>query len=294
MRVKQASPLKGKKRFRPTRKVMVAREEFLIDYAVKHGPINVRGLYYQAEVAQLPGISKDEKDYDKVQACVLKLRRAGLLPYDKITDATRYMRKPQTFDGWQDALQDTARFYRKSLWAETDLEVEIWVEKSTLTGVIQPVTSEYDVPLMPTGGYTSETFAFEAVERLRGTGRTLIVYSLYDFDRSGFDASKSLQEKLERFGSEFGVPVEYNTLGLTVEQVRSLNLPTREPKRNTNADKRWPHNFAAELDAIPPDTLREMVRTAIERHLPADELRRLKRIEHLERETLMKFVGAAA
>jgi hypothetical protein len=32
------------------------------------------------------------------------------------------------------------------------------------------------------------------------------------------------------------------------------------PKRNTIADKNWPHDFACELDAIPPDDLRELVR----------------------------------
>jgi len=46
---------------------MEERAEFLIDYASEHGPVTVRGLYYQAEVASLPGISKDDKDYAKVQ-----------------------------------------------------------------------------------------------------------------------------------------------------------------------------------------------------------------------------------
>jgi hypothetical protein len=41
-----ASPLK-----RATRAEMEERARFLIDYAEKHGPVTVRGLYYQAEVA---------------------------------------------------------------------------------------------------------------------------------------------------------------------------------------------------------------------------------------------------
>ncbi|MDT8329248.1 MAG: hypothetical protein RQ750_18085 [Roseovarius sp.] len=289
--VYQASPIK---RQRATKAEMAARATFLIDYAERHGPVTVRGLYYQAEVAGVPGIGKTESGYDKVQAQVLALRREGRLPYHCIADATRYMRKPRTFDGWEDALQDTARLYRKNLWANTDLEVEIWIEKSALAGVIYPVTAEYDVPLMPTGGYTSETFAYEAVSRLQGTGRTLIVYSLYDFDRSGRDAAASLREKVERFGQEYGVPVVFEELGLTELQVGYLGLPTRPAKRKSEADKRWPHDYAAELDAIPPDTLREMVRAAIEQHLPAYELQRLKEIERAERQTLLRFIGRAA
>ena len=87
----------------------------MIDYAEVHGPVTVRGLYNQVEVANIPGIGKTESGYTKVQGQVLKLRREGLLGYRHISDATRDMRKPQTFDGVEDALQDCAKFYRKSL-----------------------------------------------------------------------------------------------------------------------------------------------------------------------------------
>lgn len=290
MSVYQAGRLK---RRRATGAEMDERARFFIAYALAHGPVTVRGLYYQAEVAGVPGIDKTEAGYNKVQAQVLQLRRDGLLPYDTIADATRYMRKPRTFDGWEDALRSTALLYRKSLWADSDQEVEIWIEKSALAGVIYPVTNEFDVPLMPTGGFTSETFAHEAVDRLRGTGRGLVIYSLYDFDRSGQDAAYSLHEKVDRFGRQYGVDVEFHELGLNYDQVLALRLPTRPPKRTTSADQRWPFEVAAELDAIPPDTLRGMVRRAIERHLPADQLAYLKEVESAERQTLMEFIGQA-
>lgn len=289
--VYQASPIK---RRRATAAEMEMRAQFFIDYAQEHGPVTVRGLYYQTEVGGVPGIGKTESGYNKTQIQVLKLRRAGRMPYNQIADASRYMRRPRTFDGIQDALQQTARLYRKSLWAGSDVEVEIWLEKSALAGVIQPVTFEYDVPLMPTGGYSSETFAFEAVDELRGTGKMLVIYSLYDFDRSGKDAERSLQEKVERFGREFGVPVIFNALGLNIDQVKTMRLPTRPHKRNTPADRAWPYDFACELDAIPPDRLRQMVRSAIEWHLPQAELEALKRIERAERESLLQFVSYAS
>jgi hypothetical protein len=286
-----ASPIK---RHRATRDEMEERAEFLIDYAQRHGPVTVRQLFYAATVASVPGIDKSELGYSKVQVQVLDLRRAGRLPYNSISDATRYMRKPETHDGWEAALQDTARFYRKNLWSDSLERVEIWLEKSALAGVLWPVTSEYDVPLMPTGGYTSETFAYGAVDNMRGAGKALVIYALYDFDRSGRDAALSLQEKVERFGAEFDVPVRFHQLGLSYNQVMALGLPTRPAKRATVADQRWPHDFAAELDAIPPDTIREMVRDAIEAHLPVHRLEMLKRIEAEERATLMRFIGRAS
>lgn len=286
----QASPIK---RRRATKGEMTERAKFLITYAKRHRPVTVRQLFYAATVAGVPGIDKTEAGYNKVQAQVLKLRREQKLPYACIGDATRYMHKPDSWASVDDALQETARIYRKSLWADAGERVEVWLEKTALAGVLFPVTAEFDVPLMPTIGFTSETFAFEAVQSARGGGKTLVIYALYDFDRSGKDAEASLQEKVERFGALYGVDVEFRPLALTRDQVRVLDLPTRPPKSRSAADRRWPYPFAAELDAIPPDTLREMVRGAIERHLPADQLAHLKHVEAMERETLLAFVKEA-
>jgi hypothetical protein len=108
----QASPIK--RRRRATRDEMEERADFLIAYANEHGPVTVRGLYYQAEVHGMPGIDKDDCGYAKVQRQILNLRREGWLAYSRIADATRWMRKPTTHDGIEDALRDTARFYRKA------------------------------------------------------------------------------------------------------------------------------------------------------------------------------------
>ena len=94
------------------------------------------GLYYQAEVACIPGIDKTEAGYAKVQRQVLDLRRAGRMSYEDIADATRWMRKPRSYNSVEDALAETARSYRRSLWRDADDYVEIWIEKDALAGVI--------------------------------------------------------------------------------------------------------------------------------------------------------------
>jgi hypothetical protein len=282
----QASPI----RRRATKAEMRERAEFLIDYATKHGPVTVRGLYYQAEVAALPGITKNDGDYDKIQRQVLMLRRSGELAYDCIADATRWMRKPKSYNSVEDALRSTAALYRKALWADAGVTVEIWCEKDAVAGTIYPVTSAYDVPLMVARGFASETFCFEAIEAI-DHDRPYYVYYLGDFDRAGQDAARSLKEKLERFAAERGVTVVFETLGITPEQIRRLRLPTREPKRKTEADKRWPYTAACELDAMPPDAMRELVEGAIQRHLPKRQLDVLKIAEESERSVLRNLVA---
>ena len=51
-------------------------------------------------------------------------------------------------------------------------------------------------------------------------------------------------------------------------------------------------DFSVELDAIPPDTLRALVRTCMEQHLPRRELKCLRQIEKAERESLLEFAAA--
>jgi hypothetical protein len=176
---------------------MEERALFLIDYAQEHGPVTVRQLHYRAAVASLPGVDKTEGGYDKIQRQVLALRRVGRLPYRHVADLTRWMRKPNTYDSVEQALQTTAQLYHKALWADAEVYIEVWLEKDALAGVIYPVIALYDVPLMVARGYSSETFCFEAIESRESDDRPYVVYYLGDFDRSGRDAPTTLKEKLE-------------------------------------------------------------------------------------------------
>jgi hypothetical protein len=155
--------------------------------------------------------------------------------------------------------------------------------------VIDDVTEEYDVPLMPTGGYVSESFCFNTIEAHGNDTRPLYVYYLGDFDRSGQDAARTTQEKLTRFASGKGIEVHFALIAVTLDQISQLKLPTRPPKRKSGADKNWRYDFACEVDAIPPDSMRELVRKAIEMHMPADRLARLKVQEEQEREVFWGF-----
>src|SRR5712692_590795 len=99
-------------------------------------PMTVRQVFYQATVRDI--VEKSEAGYNKVQTDLVQMRRAGVLPYDWLADNTRWQRKPRTFDSVKEALENTARFYRKALWTDVDDYVEIWLEKDALAGVVLP------------------------------------------------------------------------------------------------------------------------------------------------------------
>ena len=271
---------------RATQAEMEERAEFLIAYAEEHGLVTSRQLYYQSVVHSLPGIEKDDNGYDKIQRQVLLLRRQGRLDYGKIADATRWMRKPTSFDGPEEAIQHWSRAYRKDLWADAEEYVEVWIEKDALAGVILPVTAKYDVPLMVARGFASETFCYEAIAQRGGDTRPCHVYYLGDFDRAGRGAARSLEEKLTRFADEHGIDVYFYQEAINEWQINLYDLPTRPHKRNTR-DRNWPHDFACELDAMSPDDMRDLIENAINLHLDQDDFAVMKVAEESERQWLI-------
>ena len=89
-----------------------------------------------------------------------------------------------------------ADFYRKALWQNMDCYVEVWLEKDALTGVVYPITSVYDVPLMVARGYASLSFLYGAADYIKRLSVPTYIYYLGDYDPSGVDASRFIDETL--------------------------------------------------------------------------------------------------
>ena len=127
------------------------REAILETFEQCEKPVTVRQMFYQLTVRG--AIPKTEAGgYRPVQRQLVLMRREGLIPYDWIADNTRWMRKPTTYRGLHDFFARSARYYRQDLWIDSDVYVEVWCEKDALAGVIAPITSEYDVPLIVRAG----------------------------------------------------------------------------------------------------------------------------------------------
>lgn len=285
-------PANDNRRRRATSDEMEDRARFLIDYARENAPVTVRQLFYAATVAYVAGITKDDNGYNKVQQQVLELRRSGRMPYWCIADLTRFWRGVTTYNNVDEALKQTAKFYRKSLWREKNHSVEFWLEKDALAGSVQPVTEKYAIPLMVTRGFSSETFAYEAAQNFDAGGKPVFVYHLGDFDRSGQDAADDLERKLKGYARE--VEVIFRKLAVQPADIEMYSLPTRAPKRNTPADKRWPYDYACELDAMPPALLRSYVEKVCRRHMPDEEMKELLAAEESERQLLHGLAAMAA
>jgi hypothetical protein len=277
----QASPIKPKRK-RATKAEMVERRQFVIDFAERYHPVTVRQVFYAATVHGV--VEKEESGYDKIQNVCLSARRDGSLPYNWIADSSRTFYQLSTHSDLSNAAHSFANSYRIDFWHDETDSVEIWLEKEALSGVIRPVTREYRVKLVPTRGFPSETIVEEAVRLASWEGRErLFIYPLYDFDASGQHAQKAIERRMAEIASDYDVEVIHRPLALNYEQVIEMSLPTRPPKKKSRADQKWQYEIAAELDAIPPNILRDMVRDALEPHMPSQRRDYLMGMEQMDR-----------
>ena len=168
------------KRQRATKAESEHRRGKLFEVVKAMKPMTVRQVFYQATVRGIG--EKSEARYTKVQTDLVHMRRSGDLPYDRLVDNTRWQRKPDTFSSVERAVEETARFYRKALWDDIDAYAEIWLEKDPLSGVIYPIASAYDVPLMVARGYASLSFLHSAAEYINNLEVPAYIYHLGDFD----------------------------------------------------------------------------------------------------------------
>jgi len=258
--------------------------EVLKAFDVSGIPMTVRQVYYA--LVSRGAIPKTEAAYNRACYHLLNMRRLAVIPYDFIADNTRWMRKPNTYKGLEQFLEITKQTYRRMLWADQDVYIEVWVEKDALAGVLYQVTAPWDVPLMVTRGYPSDTFLFEAADTLKAKDKPCHIYYFGDRDPSGVDIATSTARKLREFGATF----TFHWEAVTQEQIKRLNLPTRPTKKSDTRAKGW-EGGSVELDAIPANTLRAMVQEVIEGHIDPTIYNKTRQAEALERETLEKVLN---
>jgi hypothetical protein len=252
-------------------------------------PMTVRQVFYQSTVRGI--VEKSEAGYRKVQRALVTLREGGDVEWNWIADNTRWMRKPRSYGSPEDAMRTLAASYRKALWNDIDARVEVWIEKDALAGVIVEVTSMFDVPLMVARGYASLSFLHSSATDIEEDAKPAFVYHLGDYDPSGQDAAANIERRLREFAPS--ADIIFRQIAVLPSKITRWNLPTRptkssDPRAATFAEQ------SVELDAITPQRLRALVRTAIERHMPKRQYEILMAAEVSEREGLVALAQAKA
>jgi hypothetical protein len=272
-----------------------ARSEALIaamhDICRAAQPITGRGVGYKLFTrALIPSMST--KDMRVVYRLLKIAREDGIIPWEWIVDETRQLERLPAWDDPDQYARCVVRGYRRDYWNQQPARVEVWSEKGTVRGVLQPVLDEYAVGFRVMHGFGSATAVYDVASDFDGE-RDLIALYVGDWDPSGMYMSEhDLPARLQRYD---GYHVQLKRIALTQDQVGSLPaFPASDKAR----DPRYPwfvRNFGNrcwELDALDPNDLRNCVEAEIAFCLDWEAWQHCKSIENAERESLQEVMRA--
>ena len=224
-------------------------------------PITGRGIGYKLFTAGLiPSMARNEMQ--RVYRLLKEAREREIIPWEWIVDETRSLERVSTWDDPEQYARSVARSYRRDFWNQQPVRVEVWSEKGTVRGVLQPVLDEYAVGFRVMHGFSGATIVYDAAQD--DDGRELIVLYVGDYDPSGmFMSEEDLPNRLSEYG---GHHITMKRIALTREHTRALpSFPASDKKKDPRfkwftvnyGDRCW------ELDAMDPGELRDCVEEAI-------------------------------
>jgi hypothetical protein len=141
--------------------------------------------------------------------------------------------------------------------AQQSTLIEVWVEKSTMNDVLEPICRRYGANLVTALGEFSISAVADFLKRVRQANRAARILYISDFDPAGLGMPISVARKIEycqyRYEQFAELDIRLQPIALDSEQVKRYGLP-RVPVKDTDRRKT---NFEAafgagqvELDAL--------------------------------------------
>jgi hypothetical protein len=253
-------------------------------------PITGRGIGYKLFTQGLiPSMAK--KEMQRVYRLLKEARERGDIPWEWIVHETRSIERTSTWADPEAYARCVARSYRRDFWNQQPVRCEVWSEKGTIRGVLEPVLNRYAVGFRVMHGFSGATTVYDVSQD--DDGRELVVLYVGDFDPSGMFMSEV--DLPNRFSKYDGDHVTLRRIALTREHVNGLpSFPASDKKKDPRykwfvanyGDRCW------ELDAMDPNDLRDCVEQAIVELIEPVPWKRCEVVNRAEQESLKTVLGA--
>jgi hypothetical protein len=255
---------------RAVQAIIDARREFwpLSDRQIHYALLNDPPLIHASKPKSV--YRNDAASYRATVDILTRGRLEGVFPFEAIGDETRPV---AIWDVHQTVRAFTRRElagmfkgYWRDLMQSQSNHVELIGEKNTVGSILRPVAMEFTIPLTTGRGYCSLAPRHAMAQRFERSGKEeLILLFVTDFDPEGEDIAQSFARSMrDDFGIEAVHPIK---VALTAQQVKEHKLPPIMRAKETSS--RYA-KFSArhgddvfELEAIPPETLQQIVHSAI-------------------------------
>jgi hypothetical protein len=250
-------------------------------------PITGRGVGYKLFSLGLIA-SMSRNDMQTVYRLLKEAREEGVIPWEWVVDETRELERVATWDNPADFVRCVARSYRRDFWNQQPERVEVWSERGTIRGVLQPVLDEYGVGFRVMHGFGSATIINDVSQN--DDSHPLTILYIGDYDPSGLWMSeRDFPERLSRYG---GNHISICRIALLRDDCDLLGrqpaFNVKEKKKDTRAPwfRKSYGQLCWELDAMDPNDLRSRVEDEIMKHIEPDAWERCRIVDEAERESL--------
>jgi hypothetical protein len=269
---------KGYAAWRPQRRTVALLDQVspILDEYEDYLPMTVRQLFYRLVGAY--GYDKTELAYNRLAEHLVRARRARIIPFDAIRD-DGVVTYPSEWYADVDAFSNETGRRARNYWRDRQegqrQRLELWTEAAGMAPQLARVAHDYSIPVYSTGGFSSLTAVRQIVDRALGHHHTILLH-VGDYDPSGeaiFDAigadAIAFLEADKRVASQ---TIEARRVALTADQVAAFDLATAPAKATDSRTKNWAGSETCQLEALAPDQLATVVRTAIETLIDTDML----------------------
>jgi hypothetical protein len=271
--------IKNRKAVSDAKRFMVAAIKRILDERRDFWPLSDRAIHY-AVLNDPPLIHaskpksryrNDKRSYNALVELLTRLRLDGTIPAECIADETRpssVLRchsSPAPFIAQE--IDWFLKGFRRDLQQSQPYLIEVIVEKNTVYSILKFVADEFGIRITAIRGYSSLPPRIELANRYRASGKNkLILLIVTDCDPDGLEIGQCFVRSMrDDFGLDEIVPVR---VALTHDQVAEYKLPPQlKAKKSSSQYTKFASQFgddAFELEALEPETLQQILRTAIE------------------------------
>jgi hypothetical protein len=233
--------------------------------------VTLRQLFYRlVSDGTLPNL---QNFYRRLSSMTAEARRAGEFP--ELLDRHSRIERWASYDSPADVMNYVVRYlYRRDRTEGQEWSIYLGVEKAGLSEQLDSwFGSEMGLPIVALGGYASQSLADKVRHDIAVAGRPAVLIYAGDMDPTGEDIDRDFEARVGFFD-------EVIRVALTPDQVAEYQLPFNpDPTviKKIEDDPRAKQFMARhgelvqyEVDALPPETLRYLYRSAIEQYWDDD------------------------
>lgn len=252
-------------------------------------PMTLRQCFYRLVSMEI--IQNTRRDYQALSRILTKARGDGRIEYEWLVDRSRPLYSVNVFENPAEYAEAVKRSYRKDYWRLQPNYVEVWTEKDSVIGSIEPVTEELGVTVRVGRGFLSTTKAHEIAEHFAEISKPIHVFYLGDFDPSGVEIERDAHERVRAQGfTEFRL----QRLAIHKEDISAFSLPplrVKDSDSRSDSFKSKHGHEAVELDALPVEELRRRIREAVTGLIDRNLWDRAVHVERVELDSILSSMA---